>query len=62
MINIIDMHEQTHVHANAIVLSRARGGDVSTKILDKICKILKCQIYDIVDYIPKEDNVQENLR
>lgn len=38
-----------------------KGGDVSTKILNKICKILNCHFRGVVDYIPNEDNVQENI-
>ena len=30
-----------------------------TKVLDKICKTLDCQIHDIVDYVPDDDDVQE---
>lgn len=44
---------------NAIA-TMGKGGDVLTKVLDKICKTLYCQIHDIVDYVPDEDNVQEN--
>lgn len=37
-----------------------KGGDVSTKVLGKICKTLDCQIYDIVDYVPNEEDVRKN--
>ena len=55
--NRTDLHEQAHVSTNAIA-TMGKGGDVSTKVLDKICKTLDCQIHDIVDYVPDEDNVQ----
>ena len=55
--NRTDLHEQAHVSTNAIA-TMGKGGDVSTKVLDKICKTLDCQIHDIVDYVPDEDDVQ----
>lgn len=54
-----DLHEQAHVSTNAIA-TMGKCGDVSTKVLDKICKTLDCQIHDIVDYVPDDDDVQEN--
>lgn len=30
--------------------------DVSTKTLNDLCRILNCQIQDIVQYIPSEDD------
>lgn len=54
-----DLHEQAHMSTNAIA-TMGKGGDVSTKVLDKICKTLDCQIHDIVDYVPDDDDVQEN--
>ena len=57
--NRTDLHEQAHVSTNAIA-TMGKGGNVSTKVLDKICKTLDCQIHDIVDYVPDEDDVQEN--
>lgn len=35
--NRTDLHEQAHVSTNAIA-TMGKGGDVSTKVLDKICK------------------------
>ena len=58
--NRTDLHEQAHVSTNAIA-NMGKGGDVSTKVLDKICKTLDCQIHDIVDYVPDKDDVQEYL-
>lgn len=57
--NRTDLHEQAHVSTNAIA-TMGKGGDVSTKVLDKICKTLDCQIHDIIDYVPDKDDVQEN--
>ena len=32
------------------------GESVSTNTLDALCKILQCDLADIVQYIPDEDN------
>ena len=56
--NRTDLHEQAHVSTNAIA-TMGKDGDVSTKVLDKICKALDCQIHDIVDYVPDDEDVQE---
>ena len=52
--NRTDLHEKANVSTNAIA-NMGKGGYVSTKVLDKICKTLDCQIYDIIDYVPDED-------
>lgn len=47
--NRTDLHEQAHVHVSTnAVATIGKGGDVSTKVLDKICKTLSCQIHDIL--------------
>lgn len=33
--------------------------NVNTEILNKICKALSCDISDIVDYIPAQNNQEE---
>lgn len=43
---------------NTIVIM-GEGWGVSTKSLKEICKTLDCQIHDIVDYVPDDDDVQE---
>ena len=54
-----DLREATGLTTNTIA-KMGKGGDVSTKVLDKICKTLDCQIHDIVDYVPDKDDVQKN--
>ena len=56
--NRTDLHEQAFVSTNAIAII-GKSGDVSTKVLDKICKAFDCQVYGIVDYVPDEDDVQK---
>ena len=52
--NKTELHEVAHVSTNAIA-AMGKGGDVSTKVLDKICRTLDCRIEHIVDYIPDRD-------
>lgn len=53
--NRTDLHKQAHVSTNAIA-AMGKGEDVSTKVLDKICKTLDCEIEDIVTCVRDEDN------
>ena len=48
--NRTDLHEQAHVSTNAIA-TMGKGGDVSTKVLDKICKTLDVDYGDIMEYV-----------
>lgn len=43
-----------------VITTMGKDGDVSTKVFDKICKMLDCQIHDIVDYVPDKNVVQKN--
>ena len=51
--NRTDLHEQAHVSTNSIA-TMGKGGDVSTKVLDKIYNTLDCHNHDIVDYVPEK--------
>jgi putative transcriptional regulator len=52
--NRTDLHEKAHVSTNAIA-AMGKGGNVSTKVLNKICKTLDCQINDIIGFVPDDD-------
>ena len=54
----VDSYEQVHVSVKTIVIM-GEGWGVSTKSLKESCKTLDCQIHDIVDYVPDDDDVQE---
>ncbi len=57
--NRTDLHEKANVSTNAVA-TMGKDGYVSTKVLDKICKTLDCQIYDIIEYVPDEDNAPKD--
>jgi len=48
-----DLREMAGISTNAMA-KMSKGGDVSTQVLCKICKVLNCRIEDIVDIIPDE--------
>lgn len=52
--NRTDLHKQAHISTNAIA-AMGKEEDVSTRVLDKICKTLDCQLEDIVTCIRDED-------
>ena len=52
--NRTDLHKQAHISTNAIA-AMGKGEDVSTKVLDKICKTLDCEIEDIVTCVREEN-------
>lgn len=36
-----------------------KGENVTTDILEKICKALECSIEDIMEFVPDKDNVKK---
>jgi DNA (cytosine-5)-methyltransferase 1 len=52
--NRTDLHKQAHISTNAIA-AMGKGEDVSTKVLNKICKTLDCEIEDIVTCVREEN-------
>lgn len=49
-----DLREMAGISTNAMA-KMAKGGDVSTQVLSKICLALNCKLDDIVDIVPNED-------
>ena len=49
--------------SSATIAKLTNGEDVTTSILTRICKVLKCNVGDIVDFIPEEgdDKDTENV-
>jgi len=35
------------------------GGDIDTRTIDKLCKLLNCQPGDILEYVPDDDQPEE---
>ena len=53
-----DLRKQAAIAPNTMTKLR-RDEEVTLGVLGKICKTLDCQIHDIVDYVPDDDDVQE---
>ena len=49
-----DLREATGM-APATLAKLSKGEAVGTPTLEKICRVLKCNIGDIMDYVPDED-------
>ena len=56
--NKTDLRRATGV-SSATIAKLTNGEDVTTSILTRICKVLKCNVGDIVDFIPEEDDAKE---
>ena len=48
-----DLGEMAGLTTN-VLAKMGKGGDVSTQVLRKICAVLDCELYDIVDVVPDE--------
>lgn len=49
------------VGMSSTTLAKMSKGDVvATTVLERICKNLKCNIGDIVDYVPDEPEISES--
>ena len=49
-----DLRIQAGLSTN-VIAKMGKNGDVSTEVLRKICKVLDCNIEDIVEIVPDED-------
>lgn len=54
-INKTQLHQKTGVSKSTIT-KLAKGENVNTEVLVKICKFLKCNIGDIVDIISERED------
>ena len=50
-----DLRIQAGLSTN-VIAKMGKNGDVSTEVLRKICKVLDCNIEDIVEIVPDEDS------
>ena len=46
-----DLREMAGLTTN-VIAKMGKGGDVSTRVLRKICKALNCSLDDIVEIVP----------
>ena len=50
----VDLRDQAGITTNALA-KLGKNEHVSTQVLEKICKVLHCEIQDIMEFVPDED-------
>jgi len=53
-----DLRKMTGI-SSASIAKLGKGENVNTEILLRICKVLECDISDIMEFVPGEDNREE---
>ena len=53
-----DLRKMTGI-SSASIAKLGKGENVNTEILLRICKVLECDISDIMEFVPDEDNPGE---
>ena len=46
---------QNNIIGQATLKKIKNGGDIDTRTISKLCKLLDCQPGDILEYVPDED-------
>jgi len=49
----VDLRDQAGITTNALA-KLGKNEHVSTQVLEKVCKVLHCEIQDIMEFIPDE--------
>ena len=49
----VDLHDQAGLTTN-VLAKLGKNEHVSTQSLEKICRILECEVGDILEFIPNE--------
>ena len=49
----VDLRDQAGLTTN-VLAKLGKNGHVSTQSLEKICRILECEVGDILEFIPNE--------
>jgi DNA-binding Xre family transcriptional regulator len=50
-----DLRKMTGI-SSASIAKLGKGENVNTEVLLRICKALKCDISDIMEFVPSDDN------
>ena len=56
--NKTDLRRATGI-STCTIAKMNRGEDVTTSTLTRICEVLQCNVGDVVDFIPTENEVKE---
>ena len=50
----VDLRDQAGITTNALA-KLGKNEHVSTQVLEKVCKVLHCEIQDIIEFVPDEE-------
>ena len=56
-----DLRKMTGI-SSASIAKLGKGENVNTEVLLRICKALKCDISDIMEFVPDNDNQGEGTK
>lgn len=56
-----DLRKMTGI-SSASIAKLGKGENVNTEILLRICKVLECDISDIMEFVPDKDNQGERTK
>ena len=54
----VDLRDQAGITTNALA-NLGKNEHVSTQVLEKVCKVLHCEIQDIMEFVPDEEREEK---
>lgn len=54
----VDLRVQAGITTNALA-KLGKNEHVSTQVLEKVCKVLHCEIQDIMEFVPDEEREEK---
>ena len=54
----VDLRDQTGITTHALA-KLGKNEHVSTQVLEKVCKVLHCEIQDIMEFVPDEEREEK---
>ena len=57
----VDLRDQAGITTNALA-KLGKNEHVSTQVLEKVCKVLHCEIQDIMEFVPDKKGKKQEVR
>ena len=54
----VELRDQAGITTNALA-KIGKNDHVSTQVLEKVCKVLHCEIQDIMEFVPDEEGEEK---
>ena len=54
----VELRDQAGITTNALA-KLGKNEHVSTQVLEKVCKVLHCEIQDIMEFVPDEEREEK---